>query len=109
MIWHDILKNHPYDSIIFLIGNKSDLEKEKVVTIEDSKTFKNNYDDIKKFFEILALNGENIDKLFENIAIAIYEKDKNDENDLDNSMKDNRAIKLDKKNHKKKRKKKLIC
>jgi len=34
--WYNILKEHSYDSIIFLIGNKSDLEKEREVTIEDT-------------------------------------------------------------------------
>ena len=46
-IWYNILKEHSYDSIIFLIGNKSDLEEEREVTIEVSETFKNNHDDIK--------------------------------------------------------------
>ena len=49
-IWYDTLQNHSCDSIIFLIGNKSDLEKEKVVPIKDAETFKNNYDDIKMLF-----------------------------------------------------------
>ena len=31
------------------------------------------------FFETSTLNGENIDKLLENISISIYEKNKNDE------------------------------
>jgi len=41
-----ILKEHYLDTIIFLIGNKSDLEKEREVKIEDAEKFKNNYDDI---------------------------------------------------------------
>jgi len=34
------------DSIIFLIGNKNDLEKERIVKIEDAEEFRNKYDDI---------------------------------------------------------------
>ena len=33
------------------------------------------------FFETSALNDNNIDKLFNNIAISIYEKDKIEENE----------------------------
>ena len=45
-IWYNKLKEFSYDIIIFLIGNKSDLEEEMEVTIEDAETFKNNNDDI---------------------------------------------------------------
>jgi len=105
-IWYNILKENSYDSILFLIGNKSDLENEREVTKEDVETFKNNYDDIKMFFETSAKNGENIDELLDNIAISIYEKIKNDEKNLENAMNDNRSYKLNMENHKKKRKKK---
>ena len=105
-IWYNILKENSYDSILFLIGNKSDLENEREVTKEDVETFKNNYDDIKMFFETSAKNGENIDELLDNIAISIYDKIKNDEKNLENAMNDNRSYKLNIENHKKKRKKK---
>jgi len=110
--WNNILREHSYDHIIFLIGNKSDLEDQRKVTIEDVVNFKNNYDDIKMFFETSAKKGENIDKLFENIAISIYEKNEKEEKDLENAMNDNspkRPITLTKENHKKKMKKKCIC
>ena len=45
-IWYNKLKEFSYDNFIFLIGNKSDLEEEMEVTIEDAETFKNNNDDI---------------------------------------------------------------
>ena len=44
--WHNILKEHSCESIIFLIGNKNDLKEEREVTIEDAEAFKNNNDDI---------------------------------------------------------------
>jgi len=70
---------------------------------------KNNYDDIKMFFEVSSKTGENIDKLFENIVISIYEKNENDEKDFEITMNDNRAIKLNKNIHKKRRRKKWTC
>ena len=41
---------------------------------------------INKFLEVSSITGENIDKLLDNIAISIYEKDINDENKLDNAI-----------------------
>ena len=84
--WYNILKIHTYESIIFLIGNKSGLEKEREVTIEDADNFKNEFDDIKIFFETSALYDNNMDKLLENIAISIYEKDINDNNITRNTI-----------------------
>ena len=103
--WHNILQKYTYDNFIFLIGNKNTLEEERKVTLEDAEAFKNSYDDIKMFFEVSSKTGENIDKLLENIVISIYEKNENEEKDLETAMNDNRAIKLNKNNHKKRRKK----
>ena len=88
--WYNLVKEHSFENIIFLIGNKNDLEKERDVKIEEGDTFKNNYDNIKIFLETSALNGNNIDKLLDNIAFSIYEKDINDENNLDNAIKGGR-------------------
>ena len=107
--WYNILKEHSYEHKIFLIGNKSDLEKEREVTIEDAEKFKNNYDDIKIFLETSALNGNNMDKLLDNIAISIYEKDTNDENQLDNAIHRERITLIKKESKKGKKKKKNFC
>ena len=108
--WNNILLNNSYDHITFLIGNKNDLEGERKITIENGENFKNSYDNIKMFFETSAKNGENIDKLLENIAISIYKKNEKEEKDLENAMNyNNRPIKLNKENHKKKKKKNCIC
>ena len=89
--WYNILKEHSYDSIKFLIGNKNDLEKEREVTIEDAEKYKNNHDDdIKIFLETSALYGNNMDKLLNYISISIYDKETNDENKVDNAMKTGR-------------------
>ena len=107
--WRNMLKKISYESIIFLIGNKSDLEEEREVTLEDVETFKNKYDDdIKISFETSALNGSNIGKLLENIAITIYEKDKKLANEVDNGLK--KTITISKEDlTKKKGKKKKFC
>ena len=58
--------------------------------------------------ETSALNGSNIDELFENIAIEIYEKDKIEKNKYDNALKKN--LTLNKEDlTKKKGKKKKFC
>ena len=44
--WYNILSDYSYDNIVFLIENKFDLKEERIVTIEDAETFKNQYDDI---------------------------------------------------------------
>ena len=92
--WYNMLKEHSKDSMIFLIGNKNDLEeKEREVTIEDAETFKNRYEyDIKIFFETSALYGNNMDKLLENIVISIYEKDQKEKNDVDNALKKTKTL-----------------
>jgi len=44
--WYNMLKENSNGSIIFLIGNKIDLENERQVTREEGEKFKSNYDDI---------------------------------------------------------------
>jgi small GTP-binding protein len=110
--WYNMLLNNSYGQIIFLIGNKNDLADKRNVPTKEGENYKNNYDDIKMFFETSAKSGENIDKLLENIAISIYEKIEKEEKEVENKMNDNRSnrsIKLKEKNHKKKMKKKWIC
>ena len=101
--WHNMLLNNSYDHTIILIGNKNDLKKEREIIIEEGENYKNNYHDIKMFFETSAKTGENIDKLLENIAISIYEKNENDEKNLEKA----KTIKLCGEKHKIKKKKKF--
>jgi len=82
--WYNMLKEYSYDSIIFLIGNKNDLEEEREVSMEEGEEFKNNNEyHIKMFFETSALKSINIDKLLHNIATSIYEKNQKLENEED--------------------------
>ena len=107
--WINILKDYSFGNITFLIGNKNDLEKEREVTIEEGETFKNNNDNIKIFLETSALNGSNIDKLLENIAISIYEKNKKLENEEDNGIKKTITLVKEDFTKKGKEKKKKCC
>ena len=108
--WYNLVKEYSFDNIIFLIGNKSDLEEEREITKENVETFKNNYDNIKIFFETSALNHENMDKLLDSIVISIYEKDINGENKLDNAIKGGRiALNKEEFTKKRKKKKKKFC
>ena len=102
--WYNMLKENSNGSIIFLIGNKIDLENERQVTREEGEKFKSNYDDIKMFFEASALKSINIDNLLDNIAISIYEKNKALENEENNALK--RTISIVKEDFSKKGKKK---
>ena len=91
--WYNLVKDLSFDSILFLIGNKSDLEEEREVTKEEIENFKNSYDNIKMFFETSAKNGENIDKLFENIAISLYKKLISDEKNIEDILTERIALK----------------
>ncbi len=59
--------------IIFLIGNKNDIKNEKVVSDDEiNKFIKEN--NIKKYFETSAANGDNINNLFEETVKELYFK-----------------------------------
>ncbi|KAJ3445157.1 ras-related protein rab-2-a [Anaeramoeba flamelloides] len=72
-IWlEDILQHSPKQTEITLIGNKTDLEKNRVVSYEEGKKFakKNNL----HFMECSAKTSYNIDKIFVDFANIIYNK-----------------------------------
>ena len=97
-IWNNILTELSFECMKYLVGNKSDLERE----IEKNEVEKliDDYD-FSKYFETSAKSGFNIKKLMDNIAISLYEKfEKEIENKSD-------TISLKRELHKKKSKKKL--
>ncbi len=107
--WKNLVKEHSFDNMTFLIGNKNDLEKKREIELEEGENYKNNYDEFKLFLETSALNGNNIDKLLDNIAVSISKKETNEENKVDNAMKTGR-ITLNKEDFtKNKGKKKKKC
>ena len=84
-LWiNEIKNNSPAEAIIFLVGNKTDLNKERVITYQEGK---NKADELGiSFTEVSAKNGDNILLLFEKISEAImgiFEKKKEiNENNL---------------------------
>ena len=67
----EIRLNSSPDIKIVLIGNKSDLDKDRQVSYEEGKKYLDD-DEVLKFFETSAKTGENIKKLFEEISIILY-------------------------------------
>ena len=107
-IWErDIKDNAPADTVIFLVGNKSDLTKERVVTYEEGK---NKANELGLFFtEVSAKSGDNIHILFENISESmlkvtqnkpLFQETRNNSQHLENMNKDNKDVE---------NKKKLCC
>ena len=64
------LQSNP-DIKVFLIGNKSDLEEERQVTLEEAKTFKEEHG-IHYFSEASAKNGINAKEVFIEAAKLLY-------------------------------------
>ena len=67
----EIRVNSSPDIKIVLIGNKSDLDKDRQVSYEEGKKYLDD-DEVLKFFETSAKTGENIKKLFQEISIILY-------------------------------------
>ena len=62
-IWVDYVKEHRGDDVItFVIGNKTDLEEERTVGLEEVKEKLKLPDNL--FFEVSAKTGDNLEKLF---------------------------------------------
>jgi len=76
--WIDEILKVVQSPIIILIGNKSDLNEERKVSIEEAlqKAEKYNFD----FYEVSALDGKNIDFIFINLAYKILKKRENNPN-----------------------------
>ena len=71
--------------LIYLIGNKSDLEDKRQVTFEEGKQYAEENNLV--FFETSALNGNNIEEIFVQSATDLVNKLESGElnNDLSNS------------------------
>ena len=73
-LWIKELKvNSSPDIKIVLIGNKSDLQKNREVSYEEGKKYLDD-DEVIHFFETSAKTGENVKKLFQEIAILLYKE-----------------------------------
>jgi len=73
--WIDELKTHGNDdTVIIILGNKSDLTAEREISEEDIKNeIQNNY----KYFEVSAKTGNNISLAFDELKKLIMQKIKN--------------------------------
>ena len=89
-MWLRELRTHSNPDVkIFLIGNKIDLDNERVITKDQGEKFcKNNK--LNLFIETSAKNGTNIQELFKKAAILLYREHASYTNmatKLDNSLK----------------------
>ena len=104
--WVEECKNNgPSTITLVLVGNKIDLEDKRQVTYEEGEDFANRNN--MQFFETSALNGTNIDKLFNDTVESINRKiEENYYKDKDCGIEFNtqNKINLDKEPPKKKRK-----
>ena len=70
---YNILNKNSVDSMKFLIGNKSDLNREREVSKEEGEKIKKNYD-FKYFSETSTKLNYNLDELMNNILNSLYTK-----------------------------------
>ena len=68
----DLKINSNPDIKIFLIGNKCDLEKERIIKTEDAEKLKNDFN-LDLFLETSAKTGINAQKLFIEAAKILYQ------------------------------------
>ena len=79
--WLEIAYNYRVKIIIVIIGNTNDLIKEKKVSTEEGENFAKNINAL--FFEISAINNENINNIFIEIINYNYKEFfENEENKL---------------------------
>jgi GTPase SAR1 family protein len=67
----DLKANSSPDIKIFLVGNKADLEDQRVITTEKAKEFVNNYE-LDYFQESSAKTGMNVEAIFIQAAKVLY-------------------------------------
>ena len=81
--WIEECKNNgPQTVTMVLVGNKSDLKEMRNISYEEGEELANRFN--MMFFETSALNGDNIDKLFNDTAETIVKKMENNYYDLSN-------------------------
>ena len=106
--WLNDLKNQANPNVkVFLVGNKSDLENERVVSKEEGEKFKEEKK-LDRFIETSAKTGENARSALLEAAKLLYKdylKAKQNLAGGDDSNDDNKGERLERKNEKNKTKK----
>ena len=69
-LWQEQLAKHSSDVILYLVGNKNDLENYRTVTTEDGKAIQKS-NNIDFFFETSAKTGDHIQETFEHMAMSL--------------------------------------
>ena len=78
-VWIQDLKNNRNNVIIILVGNKLDLEEKRVISKEEAMSYCKNKDIL--FLETSAKSGDNINKIFYQLAEKELESPLSNEND----------------------------
>ena len=76
----DLIDFSPPDIIIYLIGNKIDLEKKREVEFNEGKKYSEENNIL--FNEVSAKNGNNVSAIFDILSNKIFEKKKKEENNV---------------------------
>ena len=104
--WLNDLKNQSNPNVrVFLIGNKCDLEKERLVSKEEGETFKEQKK-LDRFIETSAKTGENARIVMVEAAKILYKDYLKAKQDLSNEDDNQKGDKLEMKNNNKNRGKK---
>lgn len=67
-LWVDQLKTYSPDARLYLAGNKSDLEEERVITPEEGRAAGQDELGIENFFETSAKTGYHVQETFQELA-----------------------------------------
>ena len=89
--WIDEIKEQTKDDIIiFLVGNKIDLNEKRVISIKEGEKLAENYH--INYYETSAKTGKGIDKIFNDLIKQIYDKYSNNNIKDDNDVKKKKGI-----------------
>ena len=67
-----VAANAPKNVLLVLVGNKADLQQKRVILQEEAEAMAHHFS--VKFVEVSALSGENVEKVFKEIAAELVER-----------------------------------
>lgn len=103
----EIRNNAPNDSVLFLVGNKTDLDKERKVTLQEGK---NKAEELGMLFtEVSAKSGDNIPILFDKICEVMIETIQNKPELNENKINTKLLDEVNDNNFEENKKKKICC